>query len=97
VTESTLPFAMTHARTSDPDTSHAAAESAVQFATTHKGRILAELKRRPSGASWIADALGMERGQVNKRLADLRNDELASTSGTIESRSGRRERVWIAE
>ena len=94
---SPLPFATTHARTVDPDTSHEAARRAAAFAPSHKARILAEVVRRPAGASWIAHALGLEVGQVNKRLADLKADGAAFTSGSIDSRSGRRERVWVAD
>ena len=89
-------FATTHARTVDPDTSHGAARRAPAFVHTHKARVLDVVRRRPAGASWIAHSLGMEVGQVNKRLADLKADGAAFTSGSIESRSGRRERIWVA-
>lgn len=94
--EQPLPFATTHARTDDPETSHEAAGRAAGFVWSHKARILLSIGRRPAGASWIAYDLGFEVGQVNKRLADLRADGAAFTSGSIESRSGRRERVWMA-
>ena len=96
------------ARSTDPETSHAAAAAAEGFAGTHMGRILTALAQ-PSAVrvgmtqSELATALGLHRHQVNKRLADLHRKGkispwyLKPSGDAVALRvgtAGRDERVW---
>lgn len=65
-------YGQPRARSSDPITSHEAAERAKAFAGTHAERILAALEEMGSG---IAPEIGLETGlsvvQVDRRVAEL--------------------------
>lgn len=61
------------ARATDPTTSHVAAASMGQGAARHRAMILYELQRdrRPRTYAEIADACGLEKHQVARRLPEL--------------------------
>lgn len=88
----------THARRTDPITSHMAAEQLSQFAGSHCDLILAALKQHgPMIADEIAEVTGLLPHQVLKRLPDLKDKELAIPRGDERlSMAGRFERVWAA-
>ena len=95
----------THARGSDPVTSHMAAESIKEFAPTHCEAIFAALKEHgPMTADEISAKTGLLAHQVNKRLADMRRAAITYARGPKAmpngeyrpSDSGRVERVWAA-
>lgn len=93
-----MSFGRTHARSTDPITSHLAALQATQFAGTHCDRILACLKAHgPMTVDEIAERAGLMPQQVNKRLPDLQKNGKALPSGLVGvSASGRLERIWVA-
>lgn len=88
---------MALARRNDPQTSHAAAEATTSFAGTHAQKCLAVITHYgKAGQSLIAEQTGLLPHAVNKRLNDLqRKGEIIPTKETVESHSGRQERVWI--
>lgn len=70
-------FETTHARRSDPGTSHMAAKRAKNFADTHKGRILAAIQRcGHATAHSISCYTGLSIVQVDRRTKDLQRDGL---------------------
>ena len=87
-------FSYTSARTSDPETSHAAAATVGRFAGEHHQRILAALREagRPMAAEEIADVKGFKSHvPVNRRLGELASiGMVASTDERHLNRSGRR-------
>ncbi len=91
-------FAQTHARTTDPETSHEAAERALEFALGHADRIHACLQAHgPQTKDEIADRTGLSPVQVDRRLPDLRKAGRAFPTGDVrQSHAGRAERVWSA-
>lgn len=90
--------ARTHARSSDPATSHAAAARITEFASGHCGKILAALKAHgPQSPQQLADLVGLNQFQVCRRLPELQKSGLAAPTGVlVETVSGRHERVWVA-
>lgn len=88
----------THARSSDPATSHASAAAATSFVGTHCDRIIAALTTHgPMTKDEIASRAGLSPVQVDRRLPDLMADGRASPTGDIgQSFSGRPERVWAS-
>jgi predicted Rossmann fold nucleotide-binding protein DprA/Smf involved in DNA uptake len=83
------------ARSSDPETSHAAAAQAGGLATRHQRQILAALLEGPAGASGIAARCGLLPHQVNKRINELaKAGRIVETGRTVTSSSGRGEREW---
>lgn len=98
MTQLAIDFAASHARRSDPRTSHDAAKAAEKFAASHAGRILECLKRHgPMTVDQIAARVGLLPHQTNKRLPDLQARSLAIPLDRTEpSASGRQERLWIA-
>lgn len=88
----------THARKTDPHTSHEAAARIHEFAGAHCDRILECLQRfGPLNKDQIADHTGLSSVQVDRRLPDLRKKGLANPTGDVRpSHSGRPERVWQA-
>lgn len=93
-----LDWATTHARRTDPRTSHAAAEQSETLASRHH-RIIVDALRRcgPSGMTYedIAIATGLEKHAVGKRLGELERSKLAMTKGEERTLSTRRKgRVW---
>jgi hypothetical protein len=85
------------ARTTDPTTSHTAAATLETFAGSHAHKCLAVIGHYgKAGQSLIAERTGLDRVQVNRRLNDLhRHGEIAPTTETVTSHSGRQERLWV--
>lgn len=90
--------AHSHARATDPETSHIAAEMAAPFVGSHCDRILACLKLHgPLTKDEIATRTGLTSVQVDRRLPDLQSAGKAEpTGGTRPSHAGRPERIWSA-
>lgn len=93
----------TMARATDPATSHAAARRAKNFAESHAGRILAELrffKRHDATptSKQLADATGLTLVQVDRRLPDLKALGLARVVTDMEGKEASFEgyRFWEA-
>ncbi len=83
------------ARRGDPETSHAAAESAIEFASAHRALILEALRQGPAGKDCIARRTGIHGVAVARRCSELSRDGLIETTGEVTpSDSGRLERVW---
>ncbi len=83
------------ARRVDPETSHAAAASAVELAKRHHALILEALKHGPAGASVLSTRIGLDAHRVGKRLCELERAGLIRLTGrTVPSASGRQEREW---
>lgn len=91
-------FAITHARSTDPATSHEAAAAAERFAKSHCGLIYqCLLERGPASKDEIAERTGLTGVQVDRRLNDLLKRELALPTSLLgTSKTGRRERIWTA-
>lgn len=92
------PFAQSHARRTDPETSAAAARAAVVFTGTHCERIHAALVAAgPMTKDEIARRTGLASVQVDRRLPDLHEAGQSEPTGDVRnSDSGRPERVWRA-
>ena len=88
--------AVPRARTTDPQTSHAAARSMRSTAAEHHERILGALEADGDlTPEQIADRCGLDSVQVCRRMAELERLGLAwPTSETRKTRSGRMARVW---
>jgi len=81
------------ARTSDPYTSHMAAQSINPSA--HYALIIDALKLSPAGKTLIAKRSGLHHGQVARRLTELeRSGVIGLTGKTVKSDSNRQEREW---
>ena len=95
-----LTFAHSHARTTDPATSHAAARQAVSLASAHQAKIMAYLRRiHPNGDIYegIATATGLEPHAAARRLPELQQAGLAEPlDKTIATKARRMARVWRA-
>jgi predicted transcriptional regulator len=89
-------FSAIRARTTDPETSHLAAEQIEPAAKTHKIKILKALEENgPMGKDQIAVAANMPPSQVWRRLNELQKSGLIKLTGkTVKSLSGREEREW---
>jgi len=89
-------FSHTHARTTDPFTSHEAAEQALSLSDRHRWIILAALKEYGAmSKDEIANVTDLNGIQIARRLPDLEKANLARPTGeTRTSESGRQERVW---
>lgn len=86
------------ARNSDPQTSHAAAESARDMALQHYDMIVTVLRvHGPAGKDGIARRTGLTGVAVARRMSELERLGRARTTGNlVESNSGRSEREWEA-
>jgi hypothetical protein len=86
------------ARRTDPETSHAAAESARELATRHHHAIITALRvHGPMGKDAIARRLGLTGVMVARRLPELERQGRAMPTGrTVTSDTGRQEREWCA-
>lgn len=84
------------ARSTDPETSHAAAMKANKVAPTHKQRIVFLLKQRPDAmTAWdIAEALGMRPDQVWKRVSDLQREGRIVRAGIAKNEHGNDAATW---
>jgi len=85
-------------RSSDPITSHEAADAAKDLAFKHFGMIVNALKAHGAlGKDGIAIHSGLEPNQVARRLNELEKMSLIELTGrTVKSSSGRNEREWRA-
>lgn len=84
------------ARTTDPETSHAAARSMTGTASEHRERILGVLEVHGDLTSeQIGEHCGMSSVQVCRRMKELERLGLAEpTSEQRRTQSGRMARVW---
>lgn len=83
------------ARVTDPTTSHAAAEAAVDLAAAHRGLIALALQLGPAGKDEIAERTGLTGVQVARRLPEmLKTGTVALTGRKVPSNTGRDEREW---
>lgn len=92
-------FTATHAaRSTDPATSHQAAQAATSFAGTHCERIHKALQLcGPMDPEQIGSMVDMEPYSVRKRLSNLQKAGQAEPTGAIvKTKSGRTQRVWRA-
>jgi predicted Rossmann fold nucleotide-binding protein DprA/Smf involved in DNA uptake len=81
------------ARTTDPDTSHMAAD-ALDFRNKHFKVILYVLDK-PMGKDGIARLSGLTGAQVDRRLCEMAKVGLVELTGKkVLSDSGRQEREW---
>lgn len=86
-------------RAKDPQTSFDAAASMKRAATAQAAKVLATLRIGGSlGAEQIADASGLDKFQVCRRLPELQAAGVVEVVDgmTHKTRSGRSERVWRA-
>lgn len=85
------------ARASDPQTSHEAAQQAVDMATQQLDRVYYALTSEPLGAEQVAQRCGLPAYTVRKRLPELQRLNLAAVcSPRHRTSSGRMERTWMA-
>lgn len=86
----------TLARSTDPQTSHEAAERVHEFASGHRKIIRDALRQHgPLTVDEIAKYTALQSQQINKRLPELQRDHLAEpTDERRLSASGRPARVW---
>ena len=88
------------ARTSDPETSHAAAKSMVEAAASQRFRLLAYLRKQGSHGATGAEidfALEWRPCSANRRLKELEVAKLATrTTVTRPTLSGRAAEVWLS-
>ena len=86
------------ARTSDPETSHAAAKSMVGEAEAQRKRIVAHLwEVGPRMADQLDEELGFRVTSAGRRLSELEEAKLVEAlDRTGKTRSGRRARYWKA-
>jgi len=86
------------ARSSDPITSHEAADAAKDLAFRHFSIIVDCLKAHGSlGKDGIARHTNLDRNQISRRLSELEKINLIELTGrTVKSSSGRNEREWRA-
>lgn len=92
-------FAHTHARTTDPHTSHMAAEQAEGLANAHRDLIanwLASISPGGGTVEDIASGTGLDHVQVGKRMSELDAEARAYCMGQKPLSSGRKGRVWYA-
>lgn len=85
------------ARSTDPQTSHQAAARADRFARGHHKLILDYLTSiAPRSAHYvtIAQATGLERHAVGRRLGELANAGLILCTGTLTLPNGNSGRAW---
>lgn len=88
--------AFPRARSTDPSTSHDAADQAGVLAFQHYEQILACLQRYGAlGKDGIAKHSGLEGNQVARRMSELHRLGLVLLTGRLtKSNSGRSEREW---
>lgn len=93
-----LQFELPLARSSDPVTSHAAADSAKELQARHHRIILAALEAHgAAGKDRLAVLTSLTGVQVCRRLVELeRMGKAAPTGKTVTSTAGRQEREWMA-
>lgn len=86
------------ARSSDPQTSHAAADQIERTsATDHRRRLLAAVLSHPGlTCAELARQVGLDRHQCGKRLPELRQSGLIDNGpARVCSIAGSRQMVWV--
>ena len=93
----TLSKIFKRARSTDPMTSHLAAQQIAEVAPDHFKMILEALESNGAmGKDGIAYASGLDGNQVARRLPEMQKLGLVALTGkTVESFSGRQEREWV--
>ncbi len=87
----------TLARTSDPATSHQAAARVHEIAKAQEEAIVRTLGQYgPMTCDQIAERLGWETSQVNRRTPELKARGVLRVKAIGKSKSGRAARVWEA-
>ena len=81
-------------RNTDPDTSHAAADQADDFANKHHLIIVAALQT-PGTIYDIAARTDLDHNAVARRMSELERMDLVFTDGKKKGASGRMCRVWV--
>ena len=91
-----MDFALTHAHTHDPDTSHEAARQAKGLTTRHHRIIRWTLMMwGPSTSNEIANYCKLNYLQVARRISDLKRDRKVVDTGVRRaSPGGRKAAVW---
>ena len=90
-----MAFALTHARTNDPDTSHDAADAARGLAKHHKAIIVDVLVFEGLTSAEISERCGLTYWQVTRRVSDLKHDGAVIDSGERRlTPNGRKACVW---
>ncbi len=89
-------FEFFRARSTDPITSHQAADSIKDIANQHMDIIVKCLKEHgPLGKDGIAKQTGLQPTQVSRRLKEMQELGLIELTGKqVTSNSGRGEREW---
>jgi len=82
-------------RSTDPDTSHAAAAQASELAIDHQSLIMSALDK-PGTIYDIAERTGLDVNQVARRMNELEALHLVRTEGKAKGGTGRLCRVWHA-
>ncbi len=82
-------------RSTDPDTSHAAAAQATDLAIDHHNLIVSALDK-PGTIYDIAERTGLDSNQVARRMNELQALHLVRTEGKAKGGTGRLCRVWYA-
>jgi len=89
-----------HARTEDPDTSHAAAASNESGKKTQCNMIYRLIHDAQSGATCaeLVTVTGWEHQSVSRRITDICQQGFVRDSGTrrVSPRSGKKQIVWVA-
>lgn len=82
-------FAKKHARSTDPSTSHKAADNAKRFARGHFHKILSGLEKGAQTAKELYSTTGLTSVQISRRMADLERANAIKATG--QERGGCRE------
>lgn len=93
-----MTYAAPLARSTDPATSHAAADAAADLRQRHQELIVDCLRKQgPAGKDGIARRCGITGVAVARRMTELARQGLAEPTGrTVASDTGRQEREWRA-
>lgn len=87
--------ARSRARATDPFTSHIAAVLCASFAGTHADRIVKTLESGPMTADEIAEASGLDRYSVFRRLPEIQRKGIVRPTGNCRpSVTGNPSREW---
>ena len=85
------------ARTTDPVTSHQAADQVTTTSKHFKIILDALIEHGPMGKDQIAQKTGLDPNAVARRLPELQKLALVELTGnTVTSKAGRKEREWKA-
>jgi predicted ArsR family transcriptional regulator len=85
------------ARTTDPVTSHQAADQVTTTSKHFQIIHLALIEHGPMGKDMIAQKTGLDPNAVARRLPELKRMAMVELTGkTVTSKAGRKEREWKA-